>query len=266
MREDIDKLVKAISARQSNRHYLPELLESNHRDEMNRFIKSLDPPFDTDVELNYHEVPNDDKIVYFKGPPQFISLSTSESILDKAKAGFLGELVILYAESLGVKTCWMGHFKKKEVYQIVHNSSEEESSKKIFCIITLGYIPDKTGLLDRFSKWRMSKKNRSVSSFLHEDSMEEFPENIRFALDLAGKAPSAMNSQKWYYHISTQDEKYTIEISKPNNYQHFKWKHYNMDVGAAAAHCWLGLSVRGLEPIVSLSTRENDVIWKFMCK
>jgi hypothetical protein len=38
----------------------------------------------------------------------------------KAKLGFFKELIVLYAESIGIKTCWMGYYKKRLVMAIVY--------------------------------------------------------------------------------------------------------------------------------------------------
>ncbi len=112
---------------------------------------------------------------------------------------------------------------------------------------------------------RMSKKNRPLESFLHEESLTEFPDFIRSSLELASRAPSAMNSQKWYYLVRKANDAYSIELSKPRRYQHFKWKHYDIDVGTAAAHLWLGPKTKGKNAEVSVVDGGGDAVWRFLC-
>jgi nitroreductase len=234
--------------------------------QIRQFLSEITAPFDHQVSLTYHIVPEGKSIVYFEGPRQFVALSSIETPVEQAKLGYLGEQLILYSESIGVRTCWMGHFRTKDVHDIVLADSTPQGDHRLFCIILIGYVPEKTGFLDRFSTKRMSKKNKHLDSFLHDKSLHDFPDFIRSSLELASKAPSAMNSQKWYYLVEKTENGYSIELSKPRGYQHFKWKHYDIDVGTAAAHLWLGLKSKGKDTEVSVIERDGDAVWRFTCE
>lgn len=69
--------------------------------------------------------------------------------------------------------------------------------------------------------------------------------------------------QKWYYSVQREDDEFLIELGKPREYQHFKWKHYDIDLGTAAAHLWLGLIRIEMELEIFLSNDEGDAVWKF---
>jgi hypothetical protein len=159
----------------------------------------------------------------------------------------------------------MGHYRKKEVNEIVFDVSGSDENYPLYCIILLGYVREKTSMLDRISKKRMSKKNRTVDSFLHQNSLAEFPKPIRQSLEHASRAPSAMNSQKWYYLMGRVNDEYFIELGKPKGYQHFKWRNYDIDVGTAAAHIWLGLNYVSMRHDVSLRDEDGNAVWNFRC-
>ena len=258
-------MVDAIQNRRSCRQFHPVTLTPEHGAQVRHFLSVMATPFDYQVSMTYHIVPEDKSIVYFQGPKQFVALSSKEAPVEQAKLGFLGEQLILYSESIGIRTCWMGHFRTKDVHDIVYATSKPQDEHRLFCIILLGYIPERAGFLDRFSQKRMSKKHRTVESFLHEESLTEFPDFIRLSLELASRAPSAMNSQKWYYLVEEVDNGYSIELSKPRGYQHFKWRNYDIDVGTAAAHLWLGLESKGRTTEVSVVDRDGDAVWRFFC-
>ncbi len=259
----VEQMTDAILIRHSNRHFTDEHLSIDHSKAVQEFITSLNPPFEHHATISYHVVPKDDSVVYFKNPRQFVALESENATEEQAKLGFLGELIVLFCESLGIQTCWMGHYKKRQVYDIVYKNSKQNKNRKLYCIIVLGYIPDKTSLLDRFSKRRFSKKHRQVEFFLHKNSLRTFSSKIQFSLELASKAPSAMNTQKWYYLISKNDSRTSIEIGKIKGYQHFKWPYYDIDVGTAAAHCWLGLQYQNCFPYVECSSDNSSSVWKF---
>ncbi len=259
----VQQMVDAIHTRRSHRHYYPWPLDSNDKFQVQSFINRLDPPFSHSVIVGFHEAPPNTDIVYFKGPKHFLSLSSPPTILEQANLGFIGELIVLYAESIGIKTCWMGHYKKHQVMGIVHPDAAHSSGTELYCIITLGYIPEKTGIMDRFSAKRMSKKDKPIESFLHATSVIDPPDSILRALAMASRAPSAMNSQRWYYLVSDEEDGYVVQISKLPGYRHFKWPHYNIDVGTAAAHFWLGLVSQGITPLVTTHEDSDCAVWTF---
>lgn len=266
MQEEPSPIIETIQKRRSCRQFLPTELSTEHEKHIKESLLHMEIPFDHKVSMTYHIVPNEKNIVYFQGPKQFIALASDRSPIEQAKLGFIGECAILQSEIIGVRTCWMGHYKAKEVQDIVYGTTKPLDDSILFCIILLGYVPEKTGFLDRFSQKRMSKKNKTIESFLHKESLTEFPEYIRTSLELASRAPSAMNSQKWYYLVERTDDGYFIELSKPKGYQHFKWSYYDIDVGTAAAHIWLGLKASRVSNVVNIIDREGDAVWRFLCK
>ena len=266
MEDFYEQIRNAIPIRQSNRQFLPARLSQDHETAILSFLDKLTVPFPHDVSISFHKISQDASIVYFKGPLQFIALESPKSVEDQAKLGFLGELIVLYAESIGVRTCWMGHYNKKQVNKIVYGADHQDSEHQLYCIILLGYVPEKTGVLDRFSKRRFSKKNRAIESFLHPESQTAFPESIKYALTLSSKAPSAMNTQKWYYHISKDENEYVIELGKIKGYRHLKWSYYDIDVGTAAAHLWLGLKANYTLHSVACSSDGTNSWWYFSAK
>ncbi len=112
-------MAEAILNRRSCRHFRLVTLTPEHEAQVRRFLSEITAPFDHQVSLTYHVVPEDKSIVYFEGPKQFVALSSIETPVEQAKLGFLGEPLILYSESIGIRTCWMGHFRAKEVHDIM---------------------------------------------------------------------------------------------------------------------------------------------------
>ncbi len=261
---NIEKLVNAVYTRKSRRRYLNEPLKQEQLDRLTGFINSIEVPFEHNIEISIHRVPEGLSCFYFKEPGFIAAFKASERLIDQAKAGFIGELFILYAESIEIGTCWYGHYRKEDTYKTVYNLSEEDAPKKILCITPLGYVTEKmTGISDMITGKFFSSKKNSISQNLHKQSLKEFPDYIRKALELSCLAPSAMNSQCWYFKVDTDGERYTVEISKPEGYRHFKWPYTDMDVGTAACHFWIGLKNQGVD--CSIKIEELDrAVWKFI--
>jgi nitroreductase len=259
--ESTSNLIKAIETRRSCRQFQPERLDEEHLLKISQFIDEINAPFPHNIRFTIHETLSKESILHFKEPPQFIAFhSPTDDVIDQAKLGFLGELVILYCESIGVNTCWMGHYKKKQVNTIVN--PQGNPGDYIFCISPLGHASKECDWVTKLSQWSFSPKRKPASDFLQQESLKDYPEQISRALELARYAPSAMNTQKWYHKVANSKDGYLIEHSKPEGYQHFKWRHYDIDVGAAAAHIWLGLQ-NHFKVDVKLENKNSNAVWTF---
>lgn len=262
---NIESLVQAVYTRKSRRKYLNEPLTPLHLQKLNEFIGEMQVPFEHDVDISIHKAPQHVSYVPIKQPDYFAAFQASKSLLSEAHTGFIGELFILHAESLGVGTCWYGHYNHHNTYQIVYGTNEENAPKRIHCITLLGYVTKKaTGISDRITNALFSSKKKSVEDNLHEVSLRDFPQYIRNGLELACLAPSAMNCQCWYFKVSADQGNFTVEISKPEGYRHFKWPYTDIDVGVAAAHFWLGLQNQRKDCRVRAKEENSRVVWEFI--
>lgn len=223
----IPQLVQAVQTRKSRRKYLDEPLEQSQLSLLTAFFGGLTVPFEHQTEISIHKAP----------------------------------------ESLGIATCWYGHYKKDNVYQIVYQTKEGNAPKTIHSVTPLGYASEKAaGISDRITHALFSSKKKTVDEKLHKDSITDFPEYIRSALKLSCKAPSAMNSQCWYFKIAKNIESYEVEISKPPGYKHLKWPYPDIDVGTAAAHFWIGLQNQNISCQVVLIEETDRAMWRFIIK
>jgi len=263
----IPQMVDAISTRKSRRNFLSDPLQESDEEKVRKFLKILDPPFEHSVEVTLHELPEKTSIFNFKGQNKvhlFASLRAPDQIEEAAKLGFVGELFILYCVSLGIGTCWIGRYKKKNTYQVVYGTPEERGSKKLFCIIPLGYCPEKRSLIEKLSNKVFSSRRKPVEKKLHEDSLKDFPEHIGETLELARWAPSAMNCQCWYFKVSEEQNLVIVEVSKPPGYKYWRWNYSEIDVGTSASHVWLGLKNQGVSFDTSIEEDVERIVWKFI--
>ncbi len=260
----IDDMVKAVSTRKSRRKFNREGLNAEHTSSLKEFIASIEVPFDSAVDVTLHTLPQGSSVCHFAEPETFVAFSAPGTLTGQAMAGFVGELLILYCESQSIGTCWYGHYKKKNVYDIVYGTTEENAPKKVHSITPVGYCTEKpTGLYDKLTNVMFSSKKNTVEQNLHKDSLKDFSDSIRFGLELACKAPSAMNSQCWYFKVSELGEGYEVEIAKPAGYKHIKWAYPDIDVGTAAAHFWIGLLQKEIQPQVLIEEADDRIIWRF---
>lgn len=232
---------------------------------MSEFSNKIRLPFPCDTEIRFFKSePTKELYPTMHAPVDNVAFLSETDVVSIAKTGFIGELVILMAESLGVSTCWYGHYKLAELEKLMPHLQDskqlEESnmgygySKTItkgirsICISPLGYY-EKSGLriMDRITKSTFSYKRKTTKELLvNPKDMENLSDDICYALDLARKAPSAANSQMWRFGFENYYK--TINISMPVGYKHIKWEHPNVDIGICTSHVWLGLIDRHYTP------------------
>ncbi|MGI6358394.1 MAG: nitroreductase family protein [Bacillota bacterium] len=269
----------AINARKSTRNYdqrpVPEDLMASLRE----FASQLQVPFEHDVQVRWFKArPNQRLANNLKNPPpDNVAFIANTDLLSLAKAGFVGEMIILYATSLGLGTCWFGHYLLAELERVLPHlgtapnlpqptwgfGKGDGAGRRAIAISPLGY-PSSQGLrlMDRMTGSIMSHKRKPLGTFLEGEVTEEgLSAELRFALDLARKAPSAANSQFWRFSVSTDCQ--MVSIAMPVGYKHFKWEHPDVDIGTCACHFWLGLQAQGIDSRVAVSEEEGRTVWRF---
>lgn len=270
MKFDIEK---AINSRSSIRSYENKGLDQETKDLIQEFIDELTFPFEHTIEMKWFNAEYNKKLyTMFDSPKDNLAFISETDYLSISKTGFVGELVILYMTSLGLSTCWMGHYLSTYVENEVPLLKEDLSvkygygkdiveGKRVICTSPVGYYKNKgLRLMDRMQQRIFSFKRKPVEEIV-VGSIDNLSDDILYALDLAGKAPSALNQQFWRFTIS-EDQK-TISLAMPVGYKHMKWDHPNIDIGICACHFWLALKNRGIDadPIVTLDC--GRAVWHF---
>ena len=120
----------------------------------------------------------------FKGVTNYLALiGKKESSLEE-KCGYYGEKLVLFAQELGLNTCWvaMTYSKIKTAFQV-------EKGEKLCIVIALGY-GETQGL---------PHKSKSMEEVIQLD--RPAPEWFRKGVEAALLAPTAMNQQKFLFRL-----------------------------------------------------------------
>ncbi|MGI5998226.1 MAG: nitroreductase family protein [Lutispora sp.] len=273
------QIKSTIDSRRSVRSYKMTGVEKDVMDEIKDYAKSIYVPFDHNVEIKFFKS-NQTKALYtiMKSPPDNVAFMAETDIISISKVGFIGELLILFAVSKGLSTCWYGHYKLSELERLMpHLQTPEQikesnmgygyakgvtTGRRAICISPLGY--HESGglrLIDRFQNKQISFKRKEIKELLvNPDDYEKLSDDVIYALDLGRKAPSAGNAQMWRFAF---DETYrTINVAMPEGYRHLKWEHPNVDIGICACHIWLGLIDKGYNPKITVHEEYNRAVWR----
>lgn len=275
----VAQLTKAIPLRHSVRTYAPQALPKDTLDNIEQFIANLNLPFAPSATFRPFEAPPGKKL-YNNGvnPVNNYAVMAQTDLLSISKAGFAAQLVMLYAVSLGLGTCWFGHYKLAELGQYFPELATPERIKEsnmgygygkavdvgeraIVCM-PFGHRDESRKRFVDFVAGKNGAKRKDLSLLMEDPSrIDSMPPYVRASLELARLAPSAANSQFWRFGLSEECD--VISVAKPIGYKHFKWEHPDVDIGMCAAHLWLGLLESGIEAEVSARIDADRALWSF---
>lgn len=269
----------AMMTRRSVRSYQERPIEPETMTRLREFADQLQAPFEHDVAIRFFRADVSARLYGTPAapPPDHAAFVARTDTLSISKAGFVGELLILYATSLGLATCWYGHYSRRALTRLMPELTQatgdtpsgwgygrgEPPGRHAICITPLAYWrKDGPRVLDRLTGALMSGRRKPLSALLEDGVAEaQVPADVRHALELARRAPSAANSQFWRFTV--HPDQGIVSVAMPTGYKHFKWAHPNVDIGICACHIWLGLTLRGHQPGVQITAEGDRAVWTF---
>lgn len=187
-------LMQAMKERHSVRDFKDEPISEEHIAELNKFIDQIN----IDSGLKIQLILNEPKafhslgvrlITYygnFRNVFNYIAIIGKKSSNVEERCGYYGEHIVLKAQQMGLRTCWVGGTYKK-----VPDACEIEKDEKIFSVIAIGY-----GNND--GEPHKSKKFEDV---VMNGTQESYPIWFRKGVDAALLAPTAMDKQRFMFEL-----------------------------------------------------------------
>ena len=213
--------LEALRNRHSVRKYQDRPLDESTVKSLQEEISKLNREGDLNMQL----VLNERKA--FKGflsYGKFSNVSNYVMIIGKKsesleyRAGYYGEKLVLFAQSIGLNTCFVGLTYKK-----IDGAFEVGKDEKILLCISIGY-----GETDGNGSHKIKRQDQ-VSN-VNADSPEWFRKGVEAAL----LAPTAVNQQKFYFEYIPDDKVKPIKGSSLVGYTKIDLgiAMYNFEIGA----------------------------------
>ncbi|MBQ1478389.1 MAG: nitroreductase family protein [Erysipelotrichaceae bacterium] len=178
-------LIEALKERHSVRQYSPIGLKRDDVEKIQALIKEVNE----ESGLAIRFVRDDEKAFEnflakygkFKNVSNYLALVGPKSDDLEEKCGYYGEKIVLEAQRMGLRTCFVGGTYRKNK-KVLYLKKEEE----LVCVIAIGY-GENDGYAHKY------RKIREISNLT-----EESPEWFRKGVGGAMMAPTALNQQKYY--------------------------------------------------------------------
>lgn len=183
------ELMQAMKNRHSVRSYEDRAIEGSTKADLISFIDMCNKESGLHMQLVLNESNAFDGFMAhygkFSGVKNYIAIIGNKTDNLEEKCGYYGEKVVLYAQTLGLNTCWvaMTYSKVKSAFQI-------DKGEKLCLVISIGYgktqgVPHK------------SKQKESVMKVTNTP-----PAWFENGIDAALLAPTATNQQKFIFSLN----------------------------------------------------------------
>jgi nitroreductase len=231
-----DSLYNIIFKRKSIRKYDNAKLEAHVQTEIQSYIDQI-TPMDQDIKTSIKLVRGDEGnwgVFAIKAPYYIVACSAPKGNYF-ANIGFMLQQVELFLSMRGIGSCWVGMAKPaKEL--------ANEAGMEFIIVLAVG-IPGEPIHRANVSEF----KRRSLAEITNIPDYGENPELLTI-LEAARLAPSATNSQPWYF--SGTPESIIVSRLELNPIKALIYNRMNqVDIGIVLCHVWLAAGKLGKKVI-----------------
>ena len=252
----MEKIEQLIRSRRSVRTFDGRELSSEDLEKLSSVMADLKNPYGIPVQcklLDGKQRPLKCPVV--SGTDLFVGVKVKRLPHMEEAFGYSMELLVLYAQSLGVGTVWVGGTMDRAAFE---RAMELEPDEVMPCMSPLGYPAKKLSLKESVMRKAIKADSRAPFETLFFDGGFDTPLTPEQAgplaqpLEMVRWAPSAVNKQPW-------------RVVVRENTAHFYLKHnkgfvsdavgdmQKIDMGIALCHFALAAEEAGLKPRFSLS-------------
>ncbi|MBQ3264556.1 MAG: nitroreductase [Ruminococcus sp.] len=176
--------LQAIQERHSVRKYVDRPINEKTLAELNKQIDLVNERFGLHVQY----IPDEDgvfsgivsKICGWSGIPGYIAMVGKDGDGLDELCGYAGERLVLYAQTLGLNTCWAGIFRRKSC------TAKVNDGERLVLVIAIGYGVN-------------SGHSRRSKTFSDVTDVQNMPDWFRAGVEAALLAPTARNQQKFFF-------------------------------------------------------------------
>lgn len=213
--------IEAIKERHSVRNYKDQKIEQDKLDKLNELIDACNKEGNLHLQLcadagnTYNRLMN--RAMGLGSAPSVIAcIGPDDETLDE-RVGYYGQKIVLYAQQLGLNTCWAGTFNKKNI------PAKESADERLVISIAIGYGVNP-------GKMRKSKSIDQVCA-----GKSERPDWFVAGAEAALLAPTAINQQKFQIVLGDDDSVDFVDKGGILSKVDLGIVRYNFEVGVKAA-------------------------------
>ena len=193
-------MLELIKSRRSVRTFDGNPLSDEHKAKLAKFIGTISNPYDIPIEfvlLEKEKYGLSSPVI--SGENMYIAAKTKAVPHSEEAFGYSFEQLVLYAQSLGIGTTWIGGTMKREVFE---KAVQLQNGERMYCVSPLGYPAPKMSLKEKAMRTAIQADKRKAAKELFFENdfsspVSECDDKTKNALEAVRLAPSAVNKQPW---------------------------------------------------------------------
>lgn len=214
----MEHITDIIKSRRSVRTYDGKEISSQEIENLTAFMATIENPYKIPVDfklLNAKE--NDLHCPVVSGTDLYVGGKIKQGALANVAFGYSFEMLVLYAQSLGIGTVWLGGTMNRSAYE---NAMELAADEMMPCASPLGYPAKKMSLKESMMRKAIKANERlPFEELFFNDNFntpltKEKAGDLALPLQMVRLAPSAVNRQPWRVIVTDSAVHFYLKRSK----------------------------------------------------
>lgn len=194
-------LLEAVSLRHSVRRYTDEPLRQEHVSALQAEIAKVNEVSGLNIQLITNEPKAFDGLLnhygWITGVTDYLALVGKDDEALEPLCGYWGEHLTLFAQTLGVNSCWAAG-----TYRKIPDAYTVKDGEKMLMVIALGYGENQ------------GKPHKGKTYAQVTDAPENAPHWFKRGVECALLAPTAINQQKFQFTLGADGKTVTATAQK----------------------------------------------------
>lgn len=247
----MENITALIKARRSVRTFDGRALEKGDREKLAAFVETVENPYGIPLRFKFLEGKENGLVCpVMRGTDLYIAAGIGDVPRSEEAFGYSFEKMVLFAQSLGIGTVWLGGTMNREAFEAAMDLDENE---KMPCATPLGYPAERMAVKETMMRKAIHADSRLPFSSLFFDGgfgtplTEEKAGILAMPLEMVRWAPSAVNKQPWRA-IVTENAVHFYVHHSGSFLREGVGDMQKIDMGIALCHFELAAREAGLAP------------------
>lgn len=239
-------LEESVRSRRSVRTYDQRPLTAQDRETLCAFMEQIENPYGLSVEFRLLEDMESPVVV---GTDLFVAGKMEKAAHMNEAFGYSFEKMVLFAESMGVGTVWIGGTMDRGAFEKAVALNADEVMP---CVSPLGYPAKKMSLRETMMRKTVKANERLPFEQIAFQGSFEKPLTkdeagvLQLPLEMVRLAPSAINKQPW--RMVVRDDMVHFYIKRSKGFGSGEIDMQKIDMGIALCHFDMMAKELGMDP------------------
>lgn len=244
----MEHIEELIQSRRSVRTFDGREIAEEDINKLSEFMEKIENPYEIPIEFKLLDAKKQGLTCpVVSGTNLYVGGKAQRVPHIEEAFGYSFEMLVLYAQSLGIGTVWIGGTMDRSSFERAMSLKDHEIMP---CVSPLGYTANKMSVRESMMRKAIKADSRLPFEKLFYDCSfdvplkEEKTDKLKEALEMVRLAPSAVNKQPWRVVVSESAAHFYLKRSKGFSSKSFDMQ--KIDLGIALCHFALTAKEKGL--------------------